>query len=326
MCIELANKSTQYPKGITENVIVKINKFVFPVDFVVLDMKEDFRVLIALGRPFLANAHAMINVFNKKISFEVRNEKITFDVEKSMKFSTSCDDTYSFLFEPIINHQPSNDANLWEEENEITMDEEKLRHGLDLSVTLGVFSNLDDLEPDGFKKPTFFAASTTDEGRQIPKLKELPSHLELNPKMQDVVKSEIVKLLDAGLIYDISDSPWISPIHVVPKWVLLLQEFTIEIKDKKGTENLVADHLSRLENPKLEELDEEAIRDSFHDEHLMAYHVKEPEKDPKEWVDKLDDALWAFRTDYKSPIGSTPFRIVYGKACHIAIEMEHKMY
>ncbi|GJW63714.1 reverse transcriptase domain-containing protein [Tanacetum coccineum] len=46
----------------------------------------------------------------------------------------------------------------------------------------------------------------------------------------------------------------------------------------------------------------------------------------KEWADKIDDALWAFRTAYKSPIGSTPFRIVYGKACHLPMEMEHKAY
>ncbi|GJY73973.1 reverse transcriptase domain-containing protein [Tanacetum coccineum] len=46
----------------------------------------------------------------------------------------------------------------------------------------------------------------------------------------------------------------------------------------------------------------------------------------KEWADKLDDALWAFRTAYKSPIGSTPFRIVYGKACHLPMKMEHKAY
>ncbi|GKE48217.1 reverse transcriptase domain-containing protein, partial [Tanacetum coccineum] len=46
----------------------------------------------------------------------------------------------------------------------------------------------------------------------------------------------------------------------------------------------------------------------------------------KEWADKINDALWAFRTAYKAPIGSTPFRIVYGKACHLPIEMEHKAY
>nr|GFC07800.1 reverse transcriptase domain-containing protein [Tanacetum cinerariifolium] len=44
------------------------------------------------------------------------------------------------------------------------------------------------------------------------------------------------------------------------------------------------------------------------------------------WLDKFDDALWAFRTAYKIHIGCTPYKLVYGKACHLPIELEHKAY
>nr|GEZ34371.1 reverse transcriptase domain-containing protein [Tanacetum cinerariifolium] len=44
------------------------------------------------------------------------------------------------------------------------------------------------------------------------------------------------------------------------------------------------------------------------------------------WSDKLDDTLWAFRTTFKTPIGCTPYKLVYGKACHLPIELKHKAY
>ncbi|GJR50965.1 reverse transcriptase domain-containing protein [Tanacetum coccineum] len=44
------------------------------------------------------------------------------------------------------------------------------------------------------------------------------------------------------------------------------------------------------------------------------------------WSDRLDDTLWAFRTAYKTPIGCTPYKLVYGKSCHLPIELEHRAY
>ncbi|GKF21155.1 reverse transcriptase domain-containing protein [Tanacetum coccineum] len=54
-------------------------------------------------------------------------------------------------------------------------------------------------------------------------------------------------------------------------------------------------------------------------ERLVGYNLKN-------WSEKLDDALWAFKTAYKTPTGCTPFRLVYGKACHLHVEIKYKAY
>ncbi|XP_027342953.1 uncharacterized protein LOC113855505 [Abrus precatorius] len=67
MSIQLADRSIKYPTGIIEDVLVKVDKFIFPVDFVILDMDEDTDVPLILGCPFLATAGAIIDVRDGKL-------------------------------------------------------------------------------------------------------------------------------------------------------------------------------------------------------------------------------------------------------------------
>ncbi|GJY95168.1 putative reverse transcriptase domain-containing protein [Tanacetum coccineum] len=78
LTVELADRTVKYPKGIAENVLVGIGKFTFPVDFIILDMPEDIKVPLILGRPFLSTARAKINVYKRKITLRVGEERIVF--------------------------------------------------------------------------------------------------------------------------------------------------------------------------------------------------------------------------------------------------------
>ncbi|GJY85003.1 hypothetical protein Tco_0499029 [Tanacetum coccineum] len=86
LTVELADRTVKYPKGIAENVLVGIGKFTFPIDFIILDMPEDIKVPLILGRPFLSTARAKIDVYKRKITLRVGEENIIF---KSVKPASS---------------------------------------------------------------------------------------------------------------------------------------------------------------------------------------------------------------------------------------------
>ncbi|GJS35131.1 reverse transcriptase domain-containing protein [Tanacetum coccineum] len=87
MILELADRSTTSPSGIAEDVFVKVGKFHFPADFVVVDYVVDPRVPLILRRPFLRTAHALIDVYGEELTLRVDDEAITFKVGQTSRYS-----------------------------------------------------------------------------------------------------------------------------------------------------------------------------------------------------------------------------------------------
>ncbi|GKB03973.1 reverse transcriptase domain-containing protein [Tanacetum coccineum] len=100
MSVRLADRSFQYPVGIAENMLVEVGKFTFPADFVILEMEEDSKVPLILGRPFLHTADAVIRVKQKQLNLGVGTEQMIFNIDSEMKHSYSNDDT-SFSIDVI---------------------------------------------------------------------------------------------------------------------------------------------------------------------------------------------------------------------------------
>nr|GFB54861.1 reverse transcriptase domain-containing protein [Tanacetum cinerariifolium] len=77
MVLELADRTISKPTGVVENVFVKVGKFYFPADFVILDFVADPRVPFILGRPFLSTAHALIDVYEGEITLRNDDQSLT---------------------------------------------------------------------------------------------------------------------------------------------------------------------------------------------------------------------------------------------------------
>ncbi|XP_070048916.1 uncharacterized protein [Nicotiana tomentosiformis] len=115
--LQFADQSTKKPKEIIENVLVRVDKFVFPVDFIVLEMKECHDELIILGRPFLATGREIIDVHQGQLILRVDEKRVIFDMQKILRFfrdesSSSCFsiDTISYLTDEVRDDQLTPDS------------------------------------------------------------------------------------------------------------------------------------------------------------------------------------------------------------------------
>ncbi|GJW55185.1 DNA-directed DNA polymerase [Tanacetum coccineum] len=284
MSIQLANRSIKYPIRVCENLLVKVSKFIFLVDFVVLEMDEDELVPIILGRPFLATTRAVIYVHRGKLSLRVKSETVTFNIRKSMKSKHSCDD-YLYCADHAAKMIQEQWVDIVSHDRKWAEEEEK-EDSINVHA-VSFYPRTEPIEPLKCQAPKNRLKPSSIEPPKL-ELKELPKHLEyaflqennqllvvissaltttekskllevlknhkgaiawsiadikgidssfctqkilmedefkpsvqpqtrVNPNIKEVVKKEVIKLLDAGLIYPISDSPWVSHVQVVPK-------------------------------------------------------------------------------------------------------------
>lgn len=83
--LQLAEKSIVKPDRILEDIYVKVDKYIFPVDFVILEMEEDKEVPLILSRPFFATGDAWIAVKDKTVVFNFNGELVVFDVDQATR-------------------------------------------------------------------------------------------------------------------------------------------------------------------------------------------------------------------------------------------------
>ncbi|RVW82207.1 hypothetical protein CK203_050780 [Vitis vinifera] len=247
--LSLADRSVKIPRGIIEDVLVQVDNFYYPVDFVVLDtdplVKEANYVPIILGRPFLATSNAIINCRNGLMQLTFGNMTLELNIfHMSKKLITPEEEEGPERLEeerrdPTFIHKEEGQDDVTEEfpklnlkplpmELKYTYLEENNQCPVVISSSLTSHQEISLLEVLKRCKKAI--------GWQISDLKGISPlvcthHIymeeeakpirqpqrRLNPHLQEVVRTEVLKLLQAGIIYPISDSPWVSPTQVVPK-------------------------------------------------------------------------------------------------------------
>ncbi|GJS18208.1 reverse transcriptase domain-containing protein [Tanacetum coccineum] len=422
MSVILADRSFQYLVRIAENMLVEVGKFTFPADFVILEMEEDSKVPLILGRPFLHTADAVIRVKQKQLNLGVGTERMIFHIDYVMKHSYLNDDTCFSIdvieeileedFDALLDEGSkilhsikgtileeklfaefdefmamTSDENSKSESDTEESSIQKITFNTDYKIKTSLEEPLTDLElkplPDNLEYvfleelsflPVIISSQLYEENKNklifvlkkhkqafawkitnIPRIclsfckhkiqlledqkPVVQKQIRLNPNMQEVVKKEIVKLLDTSFIYPIADSPWVGErmpfsfcnasatfqssfdhclnnldkmlqrckdAHLVLNWEkchfmvkegivlghkvseagLEVDKAKIEviskippppppanIKDRKGTENVAADHLSRIENE--ETSDDSEVDDDFLKETLMEMNIED---------------------------------------------------
>nr|GEU52647.1 reverse transcriptase domain-containing protein [Tanacetum cinerariifolium] len=203
MTLELADRSIYRSIGIAKDVYVKVGSLHFLADFVVVDFDADLRVPLILERSFLKTGRALIDVFEGELTLRVSKEAITFNLDQTSRYSANYSDMTAKRIDVI-------DLACEEYSQEVLVDEPPV-------VQLKVLPpHLEYAFLEGEEKLPIIIVKDLSMEEKTTLLTVLKSHKRAVAWKLSNIK-EVIKLLDAGWIYPISDSPLVSPVHCVPK-------------------------------------------------------------------------------------------------------------
>ncbi|CAN6579414.1 unnamed protein product [Malus baccata var. baccata] len=255
--IPLLDAIKQVPRKLPLNAKIQVDNLIFPADFYVLEMEDSPNVTplsILLGRPFMKTARTKIDVFKGTLTMEFDREIINFNISEAMKFH---EDDHSCFSIDVLDELAQDYLDMLENDPLETTIAQGLGMKPNLAALVLELKPLPNhlkyvFLGDEETLPVIVSSSLTalEEEKLIRVLKEHKTAIgwtladikgispttcmhrifleegakptreaqrRLNPPMMEVVKKEIIKLLDCGVIYPISDSRWLSPVQVVPK-------------------------------------------------------------------------------------------------------------
>ncbi|XP_062114097.1 uncharacterized protein LOC133825125 [Humulus lupulus] len=237
--LQLADRSFAHLDGKLEDVLVRVDKFIFPIDFIVRDYEADREVPNILGRPFLAIGRTLRDVQKGKLTMRVQYEKVTFNVFKAMKFSDEVEECLVVLVVDSLASKEFETSNVddplerkfkpptpsIEDPPELEMKAlpSHLRYAyLGPSFTLSVIISAELIHEQEKMLPEVLRKFKKANGWTIADIRGISPSLcmhkilledsekcsiegkrRLVPIMKEVVKKEIIKWLDVGIIYPI---------------------------------------------------------------------------------------------------------------------------
>ena len=193
--LQMADRSMAQPEGILEDVLVKVGKFIFPVDFVIMQMEEDTQVPLLLGRPFLATGAALLDIQKGELTLRVGDKALHFNINRILEHPNVEANSCMVVRNNSPLHDELNyDCIIQHSINEIEMnfqylesfDCEVLPSNLFNKETISSINEKSQDEVNSQKQQTY-EQETSAEGLT---LKELPSHLKyevLEPEKRNPV-------------------------------------------------------------------------------------------------------------------------------------------